>query len=139
MRSASRPKRIAYGAASSIRAAPYHLGVVVAVCAALVAAGCGGSKAAKSHAAAPSASAGLHDAIRAPRATELAPGRKVTIAARRLQSVGWQVSCVSRGRRVTAEAVPGQRTASGLLTGIRGGPTIWAMHNGDGSITIRCR
>jgi len=139
LRSAFRARRTAYGAASSIRAAPYHLGVVVAACAALVAAGCGGSKAANSHATAPSASAGLHDSIQAPHATQLVPGRKVTISARRLQSVGWQVSCVSRGRRVNAEAVPGQLTGSGLLTGIRGGPTIWAAHNGDGSVTIRCR
>jgi hypothetical protein len=107
----------------------------------LYASGCGGGG---SHAAATTATTAgattLHDALVAPDATILRPGQKAEVSRKALHSIGWQVACVDGDRRVTAEAVRGQRTGSGRVISYAGGsPSIWVEHDPDGSITIRCR
>jgi hypothetical protein len=109
-----------------------------ALAGALLVSGCGASSG-----SAPSASTRApvlgHDAITAPAATELRPGDTVHVRPSTLHTVGWQVSCSSKGRRVTAEAVRGQRTGSGQVAGFKGGsPSIWITHNRDGSISVSC-
>jgi hypothetical protein len=82
----------------------------------------------------------LHGAISAPKATELHRGKSVRVRASILHTVGWQVACIARGKRVTAEAVRGQRTGSGEIADYGGrSPSIWVTHNRDGSITVSCR
>jgi hypothetical protein len=104
----------------------------------LVLPGCGGSRA--KPAAAVTRPPAFHGSIRAPKATELQSGMSVRVRKSVLNSVGWQVACVAHGRRVTAEAVRGQRTGSGEIAGYKGGsPSISIRHNGDGSITVSCR
>jgi hypothetical protein len=81
-----------------------------------------------------------HDAIDAPRAIELRPGTSVRVRRSVVPTVGWQVGCFARGRRVNAEAVRGQTTGAGEVVGFKGGsPSIWVKHNRDGSITVSCR
>jgi hypothetical protein len=81
-----------------------------------------------------------HDAIRAPKSTDLRRGMSVHVRRAIVRSVGWQASCTASGRRVNAEAVRGQRTGSGEIAGFKGGsPSIWINHNRDGSIDVSCR
>jgi hypothetical protein len=115
-----------------------RLGLSAALIGTLVLPGCGGSHG--SRAADARTSAPVHDAIRAPAATELHPGTTVRVRRSVLHTIGWQVACSAKGRRVTAEAVRGQRTGFGEIAGFKGGtPAIWVTHNGDGSITVSCR
>jgi hypothetical protein len=124
---------------------PAHPGAVsllsalsVALLGVLLVSGCGGSSGTATAPATPPSMLG-HDAITAPPVTELASGMTVQIRPSTLRTVGWQVACSSHGRRVTAEAVRGQRTGSGEVTGFKGGsPSIWISHNRDGSITVSC-
>jgi hypothetical protein len=57
-----------------------------------------------------------------------------------VSTVGWQAACTANGRRVNAEGIRGQRTGSGEIAGFKGGtPSIWVVHNHDGSIDVSCR
>jgi hypothetical protein len=106
----------------------------------LVLPGCGGASGAKRAATVSRPSSRLHDAIAAPKATELRNGMTVRVRRSILSTVGWQVACVGDGRRVTAEGIRGQHTGSGEITGFKGGsPSIWVTHESDGSITVTCR
>jgi len=119
---------------------PARLGLLAFVAAALVLAGCGSAKNTSGAATATTkTTAGLHNAIPVPPSTELTKGESVKVTAERLNSVGWQASCTGKGKRVNAEAVRGQLTGSGQISGFRGGPSIWVAHNRDGSITVSCR
>jgi hypothetical protein len=100
--------------------------------------GCGGAQGNRGSAVSQT-STQLHDAIAAPKATELHRGMSVRVRTSILHTVGWQVACIARGRRVTAEGIRGQRTGSGEIAGYKGGPSIWVTHNRDGSITVSCR
>lgn len=114
------------------------LGVLVGVAAVLLVSGCGSTKSTKG--GSQSTTARLHNGISVPDTTELKTGQSVNVSAKRLHSVGWQVSCTGNGKRVNAEEVRGQRTGEGEISGFRGGtPSIWVAHNGDGSITVSCR
>jgi hypothetical protein len=56
-----------------------------------------------------------------------------------VQTVGWQVSCISHGVRVNAEQVRGQQTATGTVVSYgNGSPSIVVHRNIDGSLTISC-
>jgi hypothetical protein len=114
-------------------------GLTVALVGVLALPACGGSGGdAASTVSQPPAK--LHDAITAPRATELRPGMSVRVRKSVLRTVGWQVACSMKGKRVNAEAIRGQVTGAGELTSFEGGtPSIWVKHNGDGSITVSCR
>jgi hypothetical protein len=115
------------------------IGLSATIIGVLVLAGCGGSRA-KPTAAVTRPSALHHDSIRAPKATELQSGMSVRVRRSVLHSVGWQVACSAHGRRVTAEAVRGQRTGAGEIAGYKGGsPSLSITHNRDGSITVSCR
>ncbi len=115
------------------------IGLSAALIGVLVLPGCGASRA-KRMPAVSRPSARLHDAIPAPKATELQNGMSVRVRKSILHTVGWQVACTAKGRRVTAEAVRGQRTGAGEIAGYKGGsPSIWIRHNRDGSITVSCR
>jgi hypothetical protein len=115
------------------------IGLSTAVVGVLVLPGCGGSAGTTTSAVSPPPLVG-HDAIRAPKATELRRGMSVRVRRSIVQSVGWQVSCTGKGRRVNAEAVRGQRTGSGEVAGFKGGsPSIWIKHNRDGSLSVSCR
>jgi hypothetical protein len=115
------------------------IGLSAALIGVLVLPGCGGSRGKRTPAVSPPALRS-HDAIRAPKATELENGMSVRVRRSILQTAGWQVACTAKGRRVTAEAVQGQRTGSGEIAGYKGGtPSIWVTHNRDGSITVSCR
>ena len=104
----------------------------------LVLAGCGGSGAKTT--AAVTGPALRHDAILAPKGTDLRGGMSVRVPRSVLHSVGWQVDCTAHGRRLNAEAVRGQITGSGPIASYKGGsPSISVKHNGDGSITVSCR
>ena len=104
-----------------------------------VLAGCGGARGNQASSASQT-STKLHDAVAAPKVTELHQAMSVRVRASILHSVGWQVACIAKGRRVTAEAVRGQLTGSGEIAGYKGGsPSIWVTHNRDGSITVSCR
>jgi hypothetical protein len=101
--------------------------------------GCGGAQANRASTVS-ATSTQLHDAVAAPKTTELHHGKSVRVRASILHTVGWQVACIAKGRRVTAEAVRGQITGSGEIAGYKGGsPSIWVTHNRDGSITVSCR
>jgi hypothetical protein len=116
-----------------------RIGLSAALIGVLVLAGCGASGA-KRTSTVSRPSSGLHGAIAAPKAIELRNGMTVRVRRSILRTVGWQVACSADGRRVTAEGIRGQRTGSGEITGFKGGtPSIWVTHNGDGSITVRCR
>jgi hypothetical protein len=105
----------------------------------LVLPGCGASGA-KRMPAVSRPSTGLHDAIAAPKTTELRNGMTIRVRRSILSTVGWQVACIGHGRRVTAEGIRGQHTGSGEITGFKGGsPSIWVTHESDGSITVTCR
>ena len=118
---------------------PLALGLVVAISAALLVSACGSNKSIGGTAQSTSTSS-LHNAVAAPPSTELTPGASVRVTSKRLHSVGWQVSCTGKGKRVNAEAVRGQQTATGLIAGFRGGtPSIWVAHKDDGSIIVSCR
>jgi hypothetical protein len=118
---------------------PLALGIVVAISAALLLSACGSDKSTGGTAPSTSTSS-LHNAVAAPPSTELTPGASIRVSSKRLHSVGWQVSCTGEGKRVNAEAVRGQQTATGLIAGFRGGtPSIWVAHNQDGSIIVSCR
>jgi hypothetical protein len=113
-------------------------GVSAALLGVLLLAGCGGSRSTATSTAVQPSVLG-HDAIMAPPATELRPGMTVRVRRSTLHTVGWQVACRAKGRRVDAEAVLGQRTGSGQVAGFKGGsPSIWIAHNDDGSITASC-
>jgi hypothetical protein len=93
-------------------------------------------------------STALGNALAPPKATVLRPGGKVTVSKRTLQTTGWQVACVAKGTRVSAEQIRGQHTdsmkgknaAAREIIGRNGGtPSIWVVHNPDGSIIISCR
>jgi hypothetical protein len=115
------------------------LGLTTAVVGVLLLPGCGGSGSMSASSTSQPALLG-HDAIRAPKATELRRGMSVHVRRAKVRSVGWQVSCTANGRRVNAEAVRGQRTGSGEVAGFKGGtPSIWVKHNRDGSIDVSCR
>ena len=112
--------------------------VSAALVGALLVSGCGGSTGSATSAGARAPVLG-HDAITAPAATELRPGETVHVRPSIVHTVGWQVACSSKGRRVNAEAVRGQRTGSGQVAGFKGGsPSIWIRHNRDGSISVSC-
>jgi len=116
-----------------------RIGLSAALIGVLVLPGCGASGAKRTPAASRPSSR-LHDAVLAPKATELRHCMTVRVRRSILSTVGWQVACSADGRRVTAEAVRGQRTGSGEITGFKGGsPSIWVTHNPDGSITVRVR
>jgi len=86
------------------------------------------------------ASATLHDAIAAPPVKLLHRGQAYQVSKKVLDDQGWQVSCESGGRRVNAEQVRGQQTATGeVISYGRTGPSIWVARNPDGSLTIKCR
>jgi hypothetical protein len=105
----------------------------------LVIAGCGGSHGNQTSAGS-RPPAKFHDAIAAPKATELRPGMSLRVRKSILHTVGWQVACTANGKRLNAEAIRGQRTGSGELSSFKGGtPSIWVKHNSDGSITVSCR
>jgi hypothetical protein len=127
------------------------------VCA-LAASGCGGSHAASTTTSGQTATATtsqnqstqkLIDALQPPKATVLKPGASVTISQAVLKAKGWQVACVAKGHRVTAEAVRGQRTGDLRKNqkGAReiigppkaGSPSIWVAHIANGAIVISCR
>jgi hypothetical protein len=115
------------------------LGLSTAVVGVLVLPGCGGSGGTTASGVA-QPSLAPHDAIRAPKATELRRGMSVRVRRTIVRSAGWQVACTANGRRVNAEAIRGQRTGSGEVTGFKGrSPSIWIDHNRDGSINIGCR
>jgi hypothetical protein len=114
------------------------IGLSAALVAVLVLPGCGASGGKRTPAVS-RPSTRLHDAISAPKATELQKGMAVRVGRSISGTVGWQVACSARGRRVTAEGVRGQRTGSGEIAGFKGGPSIWVRHNSDGSITVSCR
>lgn len=103
----------------------------------LVVSGCGNTKSTTRSTTATAARP--HSAIPVPQPTELKKGESVKVTAKRLNGVGWQASCTGNGKRVNAEAVRGQLTGSGQISGFRGGPSIWVAHNRDGSITVSCR
>jgi hypothetical protein len=72
----------------------------------------------------------------------------VTVSKRTLQTKGWHVACVGKGTRVTAESIRGQHTDAIAGKGPRaheiigrdgGTPSIWVVHNPDGSIVLSCR
>jgi hypothetical protein len=122
----------------------------------LAASGCGGTGSAAPPARssttgaspAPTTSTPLVDALAPPKATVLRPGAKVRISKLTLHTTGWQVACVAKGTRVSAEQIRGQHTDSMRgknavareIIGRNGGtPSIWVSHNPDGSITIACR
>ena len=115
------------------------LGLSTAVVGVLLLPGCGGSGGmTASGVSRPSLAS--HDAIRAPKSTELRRGMSVRVRRAIVRSAGWQVACTANGRRVTAEAIRGQRTGSGEVAGFKGGtPSIWIKHNRDGSIVVSCR
>jgi hypothetical protein len=116
------------------------VGLSAALFAVLVLPGCGASAGKGTTPAVSGTSTRLHDAISAPKATELRNGMTVRVRKSILSTVGWQVACSARGRRVTAEGIRGQRTGSGEIAGFKGGsPSIWIKHNRDGSITVSCR
>jgi hypothetical protein len=114
-------------------------GLSAAVVGVLVLPGCGGSGGTTTSAVSqPPVLA--HDAIRAPKATELRPGMSVRVRRSIVRSVGWQVACIAKGRRINAEGIRGQRTGSGEVAGFKGGsPSIHVKHNRDGSLDISCR
>ena len=117
----------------------FLLGLSTAVVGVLLLPGCGGSGGTAASGGSPPSLAS-HDAIRAPKATELRRGMSVRVRRAIVRSVGWQVSCTANGRRVNAEAIRGQRTGSGEVAGFKGGtPSIWVNHNRDGSIVVSCR
>jgi hypothetical protein len=114
-------------------------GLSAALIAVLVLPGCGASGAKRTPAVS-GTSTRLHDAISAPKATELRNGMNVRVRKSILSTVGWQVACTADGRRVTAEGIRGQRTGSGEIAGFKGGsPSLWVRHNPDGSIMVSCR
>jgi hypothetical protein len=132
---AARPKRAA--PCEPRKSRPATLGLLVALLAALVVSGCASTKSTKE---ASTTTARLHNAIPVPPPTNLTAGEKIKVSSQRLHSVGWQVSCMGKGKRVNAEAVRGQVTGTGLIAGFRGGtPSIWVAHNSDGSIIVSCR
>jgi hypothetical protein len=96
----------------------------------------------------PATSTPLVDALAPPNATVLRPGAKVRVSKLTLHSTGWQVACVAKGTRVSAEQIRGQHTHSRRgknavareIIGRNGGtPSIWVSHDPDGSIVISCR
>ena len=116
------------------------LGLSTAVVGVLLLPGCGGSGGTTTASAVSQPSLVAHDAIRAPKATELRRGMSVHVRRAIVRSVGWQVACAADGRRVNAEGIRGQRTGSGEVAGFKGGsPSIWINHKPDGSIDIGCR
>ena len=115
------------------------VGLSAALIGVLVLSGCGASGGKGTTPAVSGTSTRLHDAISAPKATELQNGMAVRVRKSILSTVGWQVACTGDGRRVTAEGIRGQRTGSGEIAGFKGGPSIWVRHNPDGSITVSCR
>jgi hypothetical protein len=138
------------------RARASVVGILAVVCV-LAASGCGGSHAA-STTSPPTTPATttqnqstqrLIDALQPPKATVLEPGASVTISKAVLQAKGWQVACVAKGHRVTAEAVRGQRTGDLRKNqkGAReiigppkaGSPSIWVAHIAAGAIVVSCR
>ena len=117
----------------------FLLGLSTAVVGVLLLPGCGGSGGMSASSTSQPSLLG-HDAVRAPKATELRRGMSVHVRRATVRSVGWQVACIANGRRVNAEAVRGQRTGSGEVAGFKGGsPSIWVKHNRDGSIDVSCR
>jgi hypothetical protein len=124
---------------SHLGAGSLLLGLSTAAVGVLLLPGCGGS----GGTAAPSVSQPSlvgHDAIRAPKATELRRGMSVHVRRAVVSTVGWQAACTANGRRVNAEGIRGQRTGSGEIAGFKGGtPSIWVVHNHDGSIDVSCR
>ena len=115
------------------------LGLSAALIGVLALPACGGAQANQASTVSQT-STQLHDAVSAPKATELHHGMSVRVRSSILNTVGWQVACLAKGRRVTAEAVRGQRTGSGEIAGYKGGsPSIWVTYNRDGSITVSCR
>jgi hypothetical protein len=125
---------------SASRADHLHWSAAVVLAAALLGlSACGGGKSSAPATKAASAPK-LHDAISAPDAKMLKRGETLTVPKQTLQTVGWQVSCTGDGRRLNAEAIPGQRTGTGKIVAYGSGtPAIWVRHNADGSITIQCR
>jgi hypothetical protein len=131
--------------------------VLLVVCA-LAASGCGGSHAATTTGSQPTTSLAnttnqstqkLVDAILPPPATVLGPGGKITVTQREQRTRGWQVACVAKGHRVTAESIRGQHTAD-LRKGQKGAreiigppkngsPSIWVEHVTAGAIVVSCR
>jgi hypothetical protein len=127
------------------------------VCA-LAASGCGGSHSAATTGSQATTSVAnttnqstqkLVDALQPPPATVLKPGGKITVSQREQRTRGWQVSCVAKGHRVTAEFVRGQHTAdvrkgqkgARELIGppTTGSPSIWVEHVAAGAIVVSCR
>ena len=125
---------------------------------ALAASGCGGSHSAATTGSRPATTVAnttnqstqkLVDAMQPPPATVLKPGGKITVSKREQGTRGWQVSCVAKGHRVTAESVRGQHTADvkkgqkgareiiGPPT--KGSPSIWVEHVAAGAIVVSCR
>src|SRR3954467_1030226 len=108
------------------------LGLSAALIGVLILPACGGARGNRASAVSQT-STQLHDAVAAPKATELHHGMSLRVHASILHTVGWQVACIAKGRRVTAEAVRGQITGSGEIAGYKGGsPSIWVTHNRDG-------
>jgi hypothetical protein len=110
----------------------------LAIASALCLGACGGGHAATTTAT--TADQELHSAVTAPAATVLKHGGSLDVPRATLRTVGWQVTCVDGDKRVTAEAIRGQRTGSGRVISYASGSTsIWVVHNADGSLTISCR
>jgi hypothetical protein len=114
------------------------LGLSAALIGVVVLPACGGAQANRASTVS-QRSTQLHDAVAAPKTTELHPGMSVRVRSSILNTVGWQVACLAKGKRVTAEAVRGQLSGSGEIAGYNGSPSIWVKHNRDGSITVSCR
>jgi hypothetical protein len=124
---------------SHLGAGSLLLGLSTAAVGVLLLPGCGGSGGTAAPAVSQPTLIG-HDAIRAPKTTELRRGTSVRVRRAIVRSIGWQVSCTANGRRVNAEAIRGQRTGTGEVAGFKGGsPSIWIDHNRDGSIDVSCR
>jgi hypothetical protein len=96
----------------------------------------------------PATSTPLVGALAPPKVTVLRPGAKVRVSKLTLHTTGWQVACVAKGTRVSAEQIRGQHTDSMRgrnavareIIGRNGGtPSIWVSHDPDGSIVISCR
>jgi hypothetical protein len=115
------------------------LGLSTAAVGVLLLPGCGGMGGTAASSSSQPSLVG-HDAIRAPKPTELRRGMSVHVRRAVVRTVGWQAACTANGRRVNAEGIRGQRTGSGEIAGFKGGtPSIWIVHNHDGSIDVSCR
>jgi hypothetical protein len=111
--------------------------LVPAACCVL-ATGCGGARgAAQTTDATPATPA---SAIQAPKPRSLRPGQTLEITKKLLATTGFQVTCLSGGRRANVEVVPGQRVPVGTVVRYPGGgPVVVIDKRGVGSYRLSCR